>query len=113
MACAWRSAPPAARIIADGGRPRRRPHGHRRRAGTALSLATGRALSTLLFGVEPFDAATIATVSLIVLGTGAAAAYIPARRAASLDPLMSFEVTVERSAALLHVAALIPPWLAS
>jgi len=56
-------------------------------AGAALSLATGRALSTLLFGVEPFDAVTIGAVALLVLTTGIAAACIPARRAASLDPL--------------------------
>jgi predicted permease len=55
--------------------------------GIALSLATGRMLSTLLFDVHPFDGFTIASVSLIVLATGAAAAYVPARRASALDPL--------------------------
>ena len=55
--------------------------------GIALSLATARALSTLLFSVEPFDVPTIGTVALVVLGTGIAAACIPARRASSLDPL--------------------------
>jgi predicted permease len=56
-------------------------------AGIALSLATSRALSSLLFGVGSFDLATIATVSAVVLVTGAAAAYLPARRASTLDPL--------------------------
>ena len=56
-------------------------------AGIALSLATSRALSSLLFGVGSFDLATIATVALVVLVTGAAAAYLPARRASTLDPL--------------------------
>jgi ABC-type lipoprotein release transport system permease subunit len=37
--------------------------------------------------VRSFDLATIATVSLVVLGTGAAASYIPAHRASTLDPL--------------------------
>jgi putative ABC transport system permease protein len=55
--------------------------------GIVLSLATGRALSTLLFDVEPFDLPTIGAVSLLVLATGVAAASIPARRAAALDPL--------------------------
>jgi putative ABC transport system permease protein len=55
--------------------------------GIALSLATARALSTLLFSVEPFDVPTIGTVALVVLGTGIAAAGVPARRASSLDPL--------------------------
>jgi predicted permease len=55
--------------------------------GAGLSLATSRALSTMLFGVGSFDLSTIAMVSLTVLATGAAAAYIPARRASMLDPL--------------------------
>jgi ABC-type antimicrobial peptide transport system permease subunit len=56
--------------------------------GIGLSLLSGRLLSTLLFDVHPFDAQTIAVTSLIVLATGAIAAYIPARRASSVDPLM-------------------------
>jgi len=55
--------------------------------GLALSAAAGRMLVTLLFDVTPFDAATIALVALLVMTTGAAAAYLPARRASSLDPL--------------------------
>jgi putative ABC transport system permease protein len=56
-------------------------------AGLVLSAATSRLLETLLFDVHRFDAATIAAVAAIVLATGAAAAYVPARRASSLDPL--------------------------
>jgi len=56
-------------------------------AGLALSAATGHLLETLLFDVRPLDAATIAVVAALVLATGAAAAYVPARRASSLDPL--------------------------
>jgi putative ABC transport system permease protein len=55
--------------------------------GIVLSLAAGRALSSLLFNVEPFDLPTIAAVSALVLATGVAAACIPARRASALDPL--------------------------
>jgi putative ABC transport system permease protein len=55
--------------------------------GLAVSVAAGRALTTFLFAVQPSDPVTIATVSLLVLGTGAVAAYVPARRAARLDPL--------------------------
>jgi predicted permease len=55
--------------------------------GLALSAATSRMLVTLLFEVKPFDASTIALVALLVMATGAAAAYVPARRASSLDPL--------------------------
>jgi putative ABC transport system permease protein len=56
--------------------------------GIGLSIATSRLLSTLLFEVTPFDLGTVATASLVVLTTGAAAAYMPARRASSVDPLM-------------------------
>jgi len=55
--------------------------------GIGLSVVTSRMLSTLLFEVKPFDPATIAIVSLLVLATGVAAAYIPARRASAVDPL--------------------------
>jgi putative ABC transport system permease protein len=55
--------------------------------GLGLSVATSRLLATLLYDVKPFDAATLAAVTAIVAATGAAAAYLPARRASSLDPL--------------------------
>ena len=60
-------------------------------AGIAIGLGlcglVSRALSTFLFAVQPFDPATIVAVALLVLATGATAAYFPARRAARLDPL--------------------------
>jgi predicted permease len=60
-------------------------------AGIAIGLGlcglVSRALSAFLFAVQPFDPSTILTVALLVLGTGAAAAYLPARRASRLDPL--------------------------
>jgi putative ABC transport system permease protein len=56
-------------------------------AGFGLSLITSRMLSTLLYGVQPFDLGTIAIASLVVLATSAGAAWIPARRASSVDPL--------------------------
>jgi ABC-type antimicrobial peptide transport system permease subunit len=55
--------------------------------GAGLCIALGRTLSTFLYAVEPSDPSTMATVSLVVLSTGAVAAYVPARRAARLDPL--------------------------
>ena len=55
--------------------------------GIGLSLVTSRLLSSLLFEVRPFDAATVATASVVVLAASAAAAYVPARRASSVDPL--------------------------
>lgn len=53
--------------------------------GIGLSIATSRLLATLLFDVQALDIGAIAAASLIVLATGAAAAYIPARRASSVD----------------------------
>jgi ABC-type antimicrobial peptide transport system permease subunit len=56
-------------------------------AGLAGSIATASLLRTLLFATQSWDAFTLATVSL-VLGTSAlAASYLPARRAASVNPL--------------------------
>jgi ABC-type antimicrobial peptide transport system permease subunit len=55
--------------------------------GTALALATTRLLSSLLFGADPLDPVVFATVCLALVGTAAAAAAIPARRAARLEPM--------------------------
>jgi putative ABC transport system permease protein len=55
--------------------------------GLVLCASMARALSTFLFAVQPFDPGTLALVTLVVLGIGGAAAYLPARRAARLDPL--------------------------
>jgi putative ABC transport system permease protein len=56
-------------------------------AGVGLSLVTGRTLSTLLYAVRPSDPETIALASLTVLVTAAGAAWFPARRASTFDPL--------------------------
>ena len=55
--------------------------------GTTLAVATGRGLAGLLYGVGPYDAATLATVSVVVALAALAASVVPARRAARLDPL--------------------------
>lgn len=51
------------------------------------ALATTRLLRSLLFGVEPTDPLVFATVSGVLLGATVLASYLPARRAASIDPL--------------------------
>jgi len=62
-------------------------------AGIALGLAVSAALSgalrALLFGVEPLDASTYAAVTLIVSLVVIGASYLPARRAARIDPLLT------------------------
>jgi ABC-type antimicrobial peptide transport system permease subunit len=43
-------------------------------------------VSTLLFGLPPRDPATILTAALVLSAIGAMAGYLPARRAARIDP---------------------------
>ncbi len=57
--------------------------------GLAFSLAAGRLLASLLFGVRPLDAATFAAVALVLAVTAAAAVVGPAWRAARVDPAVA------------------------
>jgi ABC-type antimicrobial peptide transport system permease subunit len=58
-------------------------------AGLALADLTGRAIGGLLFGVEASDARLLAASTAILALTALAAAWLPARRAASVDPLVA------------------------
>ena len=55
--------------------------------GFAVSLALTRLLSTLLFEVGALDQATTAAVAVLLGCVALAASYLPARRAASVDPM--------------------------
>ena len=55
--------------------------------GLAGSLGVTRFLRTMLFGVSPFDPASFAAVSLVLTGVALLASYLPARRAARVDPI--------------------------
>jgi predicted permease len=56
-------------------------------AGVVIALWAGRAASTLLYGMKPYDPVSIGT-AVVALGiTALAATYAPARRAAALDPM--------------------------
>ncbi|MCY4506750.1 MAG: ABC transporter permease [Acidobacteria bacterium] len=57
--------------------------------GLLASLLFSQTLTSLLFAVAPFDAATLAGVSLLLLAVAAAAAWSPARRASRVDPLVA------------------------
>ena len=46
-------------------------------------------MQSLLFGVRPTDPLTYLLVSGLVVATALAACYVPARRAARLDPMRS------------------------
>ena len=58
--------------------------------GVAGSLASGRLLQQFLFQVQPGDPQVIATIVLLLIGVGLLASWLPARRAAAIDPLVSF-----------------------
>lgn len=51
------------------------------------SFATSRFIRSYLYGVKPHDAWTLAAVAIVLLVAGAAAAYVPARRAAHVEPV--------------------------
>ena len=63
-------------------------------AGTVIGLAGAAALSgsltAFLFGVQPLDAATFASVALVIAAAGIAASMVPAVRAARTDPARVF-----------------------
>ncbi len=62
-------------------------------AGLAIGLAGAgaitRLMARLLFGVAPTDPATFAAVGFLLLAVGLIAGYLPARRAASIDPVIT------------------------
>lgn len=57
--------------------------------GLAAAWGLSRLMSALLYGVAATDAATFAAVSLLLVGMGLAASYLPARRASKVDPVVA------------------------
>src|SRR5262249_17753089 len=57
--------------------------------GLFAAWATGRAMAGALFGIVRVDAATLAGVAVVLAAVACAAAWIPARRAARVDPLLA------------------------
>src|ERR1700722_7427247 len=57
--------------------------------GAALALAAARTASSMLFGLKPYDPATLAFAITTLAFVAIAASYIPARRAASVDPMVA------------------------
>jgi ABC-type antimicrobial peptide transport system permease subunit len=57
--------------------------------GVAISLLTAHLLHSLLFGVKQYDLLTLVTAPILLLLVGAVAAFLPARRAAALEPMQA------------------------
>ena len=55
--------------------------------GVAVALASTRFLSTLLYDVKAVDPIVFAAMSLMMIGVGMLASYMPARRASSVNPV--------------------------
>ena len=58
-------------------------------AGLAIALAGTRVLSGLLFGTSPLDPIVLASVPVALAGVAILASYLPARRAARIDPAVA------------------------
>lgn len=57
--------------------------------GLAGSLALSRVVASLLFGVTATDPLTFAAVILLLVAAAMLACYLPARRAARVDPMVA------------------------
>ncbi len=55
--------------------------------GAALSFYMSRFVATLIFGVEPRDPSTFIGAAVVLAAVGSLAAWLPARRAARIDPI--------------------------
>ena len=57
--------------------------------GLIAALLVARLMAGLLYGVRPSDPLTFAAVALVLIGVGALACYLPARRAVRVDPMVA------------------------
>ena len=55
--------------------------------GVPAAIATGQAIRSQLFGVKAYDPLVLGTAAAVLFTSAVLAALIPARRAASIDPL--------------------------
>ena len=57
--------------------------------GVGAALAVTRLMTSMLFGVRPSDPTTFAVVGSLLSGVALLACYIPAHRAAKIDPMVA------------------------
>jgi ABC-type antimicrobial peptide transport system permease subunit len=57
--------------------------------GIPSALASSRLLSSWLFGLKANDPVTLSSATVLLAAVAALAAYIPARKAARVDPLLA------------------------
>jgi ABC-type antimicrobial peptide transport system permease subunit len=60
--------------------------------GLGAAAALTRLMSTLLYGITPLDPVTYLAVPVVLVAATALASYVPARRAASVDPIEALAV---------------------
>jgi predicted permease len=61
--------------------------------GCAGALVLTEVLTTMLFGIEPTDGVTFVAVAMVLIAVAAIACFVPARRAASVDPILALRVS--------------------
>lgn len=59
--------------------------------GLVVVLSASRLIGSLLYGVEATDPLSLAGASAFLLALGLAASYLPARRAAEVDPVVALK----------------------
>jgi len=61
-------------------------------AGLALTFGAERLIKSVLFGISPLDAWTLAAAVAVLAAVSMLATFIPARRAAAIDPLEAMRI---------------------
>ena len=56
-------------------------------SGLGAAVGLTRLMSSLLFGISPLDPPTFVAVSLLLMTAAVLASYLPARRAAAVNPV--------------------------
>jgi predicted permease len=58
-------------------------------SGIACAIAAARWIASMLYGITPYDAATLVGVSFVLVMVAAVAAFLPAYRSARVDPMIA------------------------